>query len=38
MSKKALDDPKTRSTLLMAIAMGKTRAEACGDAGITMQT
>ena len=22
----------------MAIAMGKTRAEACGDAGITMQT
>jgi hypothetical protein len=38
MSKKALDDPKTRSTLLMAIAMGKTRAEACGDASITMQT
>ena len=38
MSKKALDDPKTRSTLLMGIAMGKTRAEACGDAGITMQT
>lgn len=34
----ALDDPATRSTLLMAIATGKTRAEACGDAGITMQT
>ena len=33
-----LDDPKTRSTLLMAIAVGKTRAEACGEAGITMQT
>lgn len=34
----ALDDPATRSTLLMAIATGKTRAEACADAGITMQT
>jgi hypothetical protein len=34
----ALDNPATRSTLLMAIAVGKTRAEACGDAGITMQT
>lgn len=38
MSKPALDDPKTRSELLMALAIGKTRAEACGDAGITMQT
>jgi|TARA_R100001463_G_scaffold103499_3_gene157821 hypothetical protein len=35
---RSLDDPKTRSTLLMAIAVGKTRAEACGDAGITVQT
>ena len=35
---RSLDDPKTRSTLLMAIAIGKTRAEACGDAGITVQT
>ena len=34
----ALDNPATRSTLLMAIATGKTRAEACADAGITMQT
>ena len=34
----ALDDPTTRSTLLMAIATGKTRAEACADAGITVQT
>ncbi len=38
MSKIALDDPATRSTLLMAIAVGKTRAEACSDAGITVQT
>ena len=37
MSKK-LDDAATRSTLLMAIATGKTRAEACADAGITVQT
>lgn len=38
MNKPVLDDPRTRSTLLMAIAVGKTRAEACGEAGITMQT
>jgi len=36
--KPRLDDPKTRSTLLMAIAIGKTRAEACGEAGITVET
>jgi hypothetical protein len=36
--KRRLDDPKTRSTLLMAIAVGKTRAEACGEAGITVET
>ena len=38
MNKPVLDDPRTRSTLLMAIAVGKTRAEACGEAGVTMQT
>ena len=38
MSNKKLDDATTRSTLLMALATGKTRAEACGDAGITVQT
>ena len=38
MSQPLLDDAATRSTLLMAIALGKTRAEACGEAGITMQT
>ena len=38
MSNKKLDDATIRSTLLMAIATGKTRAEACGDAGITVQT
>ena len=38
MNKPLLDDPATRSSLLMAIAVGKTRAEACGEAGITMQT
>ena len=38
MNKPVLDDPRTRSTLLMAIAVGKTKAEACGEAGITMQT
>ena len=38
MSKPVLDNAATRSTLLMAIAVGKTRAEACGEAGITMQT
>ena len=38
MNKPLLDDPKVRSTLLMAIAVGKTRAEACGEAGISVQT
>ena len=38
MSQPLLDDAATRSTLLMAIALGKTRAEACGEAGISMQT
>tara|TARA_R100000458_G_C8275813_1_gene250984 strand:+ start:3252 stop:3716 length:465 start_codon:yes stop_codon:yes gene_type:complete len=38
MPKIALDDASTRSALLMAIAVGKTRAEACSDAGITVQT
>ena len=38
MIKPALDDPATRSTLLMGIATGKTRAEACAEAGITVQT
>ena len=38
MSKPALDNPATRSTLLMGIATGKTRAEACAEAGITVQT
>lgn len=38
MNKPVLDNAATRSTLLMAIAVGKTRAEACGEAGITMQT
>lgn len=36
--KPSLDDPTIRSNLLMAIAVGKTRAEACSDAGISMQT
>ena len=36
--KRRLDAPKTRSTLLLAIAVGKTRAEACGEAGITVET
>lgn len=36
--KPRLDNAKTRSTLLMAIAIGKTRAEACGEAGITVET
>ena len=38
MYKPLIDDPKVRSTLLMAIAVGKTRAEACGEAGISVQT
>ena len=38
MSQPLLDDAATRSTLLMAIALGKTRSEACGEAGISMQT
>ena len=38
MSQPLLDDAATRSTLLMAIALGKTRAEACGEAGISLQT
>jgi hypothetical protein len=38
MSQPLLDNPATRSNLLMALALGKTRAEACGEAGISMQT
>ena len=38
MNKPLLDDPKVRSTLLMAIAGGKPRREACGEAGISVQT
>ena len=38
MNKPLLDDPKIRSTLLMSLAVGKTRAEACHEAGISMQT
>jgi hypothetical protein len=38
MNKPLLEDAKTRSSLLMAIAVGKTRAEACAEAGVSMQT
>lgn len=33
-----LDDPVTRSKLLIALAKGKTRSQACEAAGITMRT
>lgn len=36
--KASLDNPAIRSNLLMSLAVGKTRAEACSDASITMQT